>query len=465
MESLSSFHSELLDCWLIFYSFSGKNIFCLVIYHYTGRVEKLNVDLTSLVSGTSSGTIFFTELVCLPKSLLNWASTCFCSFFIITGGLFVVSIFWNSKFGRIASESWKPSLFMNVSICCTLMSSLCWSCSSLVLMERKSVSCLTELMTLSGTWVWELMSVTKAVRALTAAQTAGEARAVFVCCLSSTTSRALEITESCRLTAASASSRRLSSCCLASSSPARLASSSSTLCWMRAFISSSSDLCPAPAWLILLLIWSNRVSSLLAGSTSTRAGRDTSGDTAELTAELTAGDTGGDLAGSGLGGGVGVVVVIGALRAGVSWAWNCGGGCAGLLLLLDCEVSVGILSFLKSFCRRGLVMIFVFAKSCGEEFLFSVGRFRRPSWPLLTIWGCGIGFEVDWSIRLADKIFLLTREFRLGRCNLGLSRLSLTPPKLSASERGLEDCRGCCFSNLCCSFTKSVETRCFWFWE
>ena len=63
------YYTELL---INFSSFYGKNTFCLVIYFHTGNVEKLNVDLTSLVSGTSSGTIFFTKLVCL--SLTNWLS-------------------------------------------------------------------------------------------------------------------------------------------------------------------------------------------------------------------------------------------------------------------------------------------------------------------------------------------------------------------------------------------------------
>ena len=88
------------------------------------------------------------------------------------------------------------------------------------------------------------------------------------------------------------------------------------------------------------------------------------------------------------------------------------------------------------------MIILVFPKSCGDEFMF-----RRPSFPLLTICGCNIGFGVDWSFRPGDTIDLLTREFRLGRCNLGLSRLSLTLPKLSSSETGPEDGRGvrCCF--------------------
>ena len=105
-------------------------------------------------------------------------------------------------------------------------------------------------------------------------------------------------------------------------------------------------------------------------------------------------------------------------------------------------------------------MILVFPRSCGDEFVFS-----RPSFPALTTCGCNIGFDVAWwSLRPADRMFLLTREFRLGRCNLGLSRLSLTPPKLSSSDTaGLEDCRDVpgCFCNLCCSWTKSVET--LWF--
>ena len=88
------------------------------------------------------------------------------------------------------------------------------------------------------------------------------------------------------------------------------------------------------------------------------------------------------------------------------------------------------------------MIILVFPTSCGDEFMF-----RRPSFPLLTICGCNIGFDVDWSFRPEETIFWLAREFRLGRCNLGLSRLSLTLPKLSSSETGLEDCRGvrCCF--------------------
>ena len=92
-----------------------------------------------------------------------------------------------------------------------------------------------------------------------------------------------------------------------------------------------------------------------------------------------------------------VVLVVGALRGGDDnvdcepvrrLAGNelCPELCPGILRCSLLVFTMGILSFLNSFCRRGFVIILVFANSCGGEFAFSA-IVEIPNFPLFTMLG------------------------------------------------------------------------------